>query len=146
MSTEHGMLILNLQICQTGTKRGAALPPAPPPPLLPLPLAPLGPPPPAEPEGLALGERWEPAADEVARGGVELTPAGAEGVVEDDACATFCIESGSTRSESERDSQPERKSNHAAVAPPDDADSALDASVIRVLMSARKTLSSVACV
>jgi len=51
----------------------------------------------------------------------------------------------STRSESERDSQPERKSNHAAVAPPDDADSALEASVIRVAMSARNTLSSIAC-
>ncbi len=120
--------------------------PAPPPPLLPLPLAPPEPPPPAEPDGLALGERWEPVVDEVTRGGVELAPAGAGEVVEDDACATFCIESSSTKSESERDNQPERKSNHAAVAPPDDADSALEASVIRVAMSARKTLSSVACV
>ena len=84
--------------------------------------------------------------EEVARGGVENAPAEAEEVVEDDACATFSMESGSTRSESERESQPERKSTHAAVAPPDDADSALEASVIRVAMSARKTLSSVACV
>jgi len=45
----------------------------------------------------------------------------------------------STRSESERDSQPERKSTHAAVAPPDDAASALEASMIRVAVSARKT-------
>jgi len=82
---------------------------------------------------------------EVTRGGVELAPAWAGEFAEDDACATFCIESGSTKSESERDNQPERKSNHAAVAPPDDADSALEASVIRVAMSARNTLSSVAC-
>jgi len=45
----------------------------------------------------------------------------------------------STRSESERDSQPERKSTHAAGAPPDDAASALEASMIRVAVSARKT-------
>ncbi len=43
----------------------------------------------------------------------------------------------STRSESERDSQPERKSTHAAVTPPDDAASALEASVIQVAVSAR---------
>ena len=54
----------------------------------------------------------------------------------------FGLESSSvrsTRSESERDSQPERKSTHAAITPPDDAASALEASVIQVAVSARKT-------
>jgi hypothetical protein len=151
MSAEQGMCFLNLQMFQTGGEPGAAPPLAPPPPPLLLPpprllppLAPLEPLPPDAPDGLAFGwvdflSGWLSRADtelvepdsiqKVAQAVSTTIPSASAGAVSTPPRATSSA-GGSQRT--------------AAVAPPVVAACALDASVIRVAMSAKKIFSSVA--
>jgi hypothetical protein len=139
ISAEHGMLRLNLQTFHIFTDGELLAPlmfPPPPPPAPPEPLA--GPCPPEVPgeNVTCLTLRGVPPVELAERGVGDDAEAGEDWK----ACK---MDSGSTRSVSTLESHPVRKSIHAAVAAPEDAPGAFEASVIRPVSSARKILRSV---